>query len=422
MIFLKKKFLIPLMFVLFFISIFFSIFASDLYAENTNIKHSIAVIDDSFSFQIANANINSATNTIEEVNHFAKTIEIILAIAIPFFAILFMGISLILFGKGARADFEGEYYRELPSDFNPRKLGLFLRNKVNEGDLMASILDLARLDYIKIEEFKKNKQVYSKDAKSLGYRLFRTDKKDGLEEAEQFLLDYLFSFGKTDVLSEFTISSVSLEDIENYVLKKRSYFSKFWYKWIKIIKKNDNINDYINKKYLKVRTIIWISYALFIITGLGLTFYFQKYILLSSFVLLSIISYFIMVYSALFIRAFNQEGADLFAKWQAFVHYMSDFSNVQWLDLPELKIWEKYLVYASQFGISEKVLKQINSVYPNLKEADYTFANNWFIAADGNDPNYKSLTNMINSLSSLIHICVSTATRTPTKLDEENNS
>lgn len=40
-------------------------------------------------------------------------------------------------------------------------------------------------------------------------------------------------------------------------------------------------------------------------------------------------------------------------------------------EVPELVLWEKYLVYATVFGISEKVLKQLKMVYPMLSDEDY---------------------------------------------------
>ena len=37
-------------------------------------------------------------------------------------------------------------------------------------------------------------------------------------------------------------------------------------------------------------------------------------------------------------------------------------------EVPELVIWEKYLVFATAFGIADKVIKQLKIVYPNFEE------------------------------------------------------
>ena len=50
---------------------------------------------------------------------------------------------------------------------------------------------------------------------------------------------------------------------------------------------------------------------------------------------------------------------------------MSEFSLMKEREVPELVLWEKYLVYATVFGISEKVLKQLKVVYPQLSDEQY---------------------------------------------------
>ena len=47
---------------------------------------------------------------------------------------------------------------------------------------------------------------------------------------------------------------------------------------------------------------------------------------------------------------------------------MEDFSMLDKREVPELVIWEKYLVYATAFGIADKVIKQLKIIYPNFEE------------------------------------------------------
>ena len=39
--------------------------------------------------------------------------------------------------------------------------------------------------------------------------------------------------------------------------------------------------------------------------------------------------------------------------------------------MPELAIWEKYLVFATSFGIADKVLEQMKSQYPEVFVKEY---------------------------------------------------
>ena len=51
-------------------------------------------------------------------------------------------------------------------------------------------------------------------------------------------------------------------------------------------------------------------------------------------------------------------------------NYMADFSMLKERDIPDLVLWEKYLVYATAFGISDKVIKQLKVVYPQIQDLD----------------------------------------------------
>lgn len=55
-------------------------------------------------------------------------------------------------------------------------------------------------------------------------------------------------------------------------------------------------------------------------------------------------------------------------EWKGLKKYMEDFSMLDRREVPELVIWEKYLVFATVFGVADKVIKQLKIVYPNLDE------------------------------------------------------
>ena len=66
----------------------------------------------------------------------------------------------------------------------------------------------------------------------------------------------------------------------------------------------------------------------------------------------------------------TQKGIDCKEKWKGLKKYMEDFSLLKEKEVPAIEVWEKYLVYATAFGIAEKVLKQLKTVYPNIDELD----------------------------------------------------
>lgn len=79
------------------------------------------------------------------------------------------------------------------------------------------------------------------------------------------------------------------------------------------------------------------------------------------------------------ISVYTQEGVDEQEKWKAFKKYMEDFSLLKEKDIPDLIIWEKFLVYATAFGIAEKVIKGLKVVYPNYDNLDYSIYPNMYI-------------------------------------------
>ena len=50
---------------------------------------------------------------------------------------------------------------------------------------------------------------------------------------------------------------------------------------------------------------------------------------------------------------------------------MIDFSLLDEKEVPELVLWEKYLVYATAFGIADKVIKQLKTRFPELNDDSY---------------------------------------------------
>lgn len=66
------------------------------------------------------------------------------------------------------------------------------------------------------------------------------------------------------------------------------------------------------------------------------------------------------------IAVLTQAGSDEKAEWKGLANFMRDFSLLDEKELPELVLWEKYLVYATAFGIGDKVIEQIKAKYPEV--------------------------------------------------------
>ena len=87
---------------------------------------------------------------------------------------------------------------------------------------------------------------------------------------------------------------------------------------------------------------------------------------------------------------------------------MQEFSMLDEKGIPSLILWEKYLVYATAFGISEKVIKQLKVVYPQITDSDYMYSNGYtylYLMSSNNLSNNfissinSSVTNTYNSIT-----------------------
>jgi len=67
------------------------------------------------------------------------------------------------------------------------------------------------------------------------------------------------------------------------------------------------------------------------------------------------------------INIFTQPGVDESEKWKAFKKFLTDFSTMDRKEIPEIVIWEKYLVYATAFGMTKEVINKLKMIYPEIE-------------------------------------------------------
>lgn len=72
----------------------------------------------------------------------------------------------------------------------------------------------------------------------------------------------------------------------------------------------------------------------------------------------------------------SEKGEYDYGVWHGLEKYMLEFSRMTEYGIPQLELWEEYLVYATMMGISKKVCEQLKIVYPQLN--DSTYLNNSF--------------------------------------------
>ncbi|CQR74108.1 hypothetical protein SOV_22270 [Sporomusa ovata DSM 2662] len=291
------------------------------------------------------------------------------------------GVVLLLWRKYGRpypAKFDGTYYRELPAPYSPAELSvLWNYSKVQGHDLTATILDLARRKFLRIEEEHVNESKLLGNRKVKTYRLIfldapqpaalRNPAEAELRAHEQDLLDYL----------RHTIACgreyLFLADIEVFAKSHSRDFYGFWRSWVAGINEQMEQADFFDHSgNMPLATVLG---GLLLFT-LGAIVLFN-----STMTILGVSLLIAAAIIALIPRSFKRRspsGQEDFVRWQAFKRFLLHFSQMQRHEIPSLIIWEHYLVYAVTLGVAREVMKQLELVFPNLQDGDYRFGYGWY--------------------------------------------
>lgn len=260
--------------------------------------------------------------------------------------------------KKYKPEQELDYFRELPSEnTTPGEAVYLLQEPYNTFNsyygkiFTAVLLNLKLKKYIdfKIEKNEKNKEIiyisYLKD----GETTLKEDENDILKfikraigKKEKIEVKELEKYIKSHSSSVETLIRNSKKHIENQLEKEKSLSKQEKKEYLKY---NSNACTYY------VMTIIFLTWAFPV-----------SIVMFINGILCSKIKKRINV--------LTQKGINEKEKWKGLKKYMEDFSLLKEKEIPAIEVWEEYLVYATAFGIAQKVLKQLKEIYPNIEELD----------------------------------------------------
>ncbi len=298
--------------------------------------------------------------------HIAAFILIVFGLLVPIILIFLFIKDYFRYGKEYKPQFQGDYYRETPSDDPPAIVSYLMGfGNIDKGKAFtATLMDLVRRGYIKLTEIKRdvNFLVFHKTATD--YKLEITDKpRDELTVFEDNLLSFLQRVGNYE-------EEVMLSDIKKYAKKYNQKVYKWFEKWEKTIKKEAEQRQFIEPESVKaVKKWIFISLAYEgIFTLIGFVsggFQSLEYadatdstLILGSLIIGYILIAIPLIFSPTLKRR-SREAVELFAKWNAFKRFLTHFSNMKEAIPRSVIIWEKYLVYAIILDVAKEVIKQL---------------------------------------------------------------
>ncbi len=107
------------------------------------------------------------------------------------------------------------------------------------------------------------------------------------------------------------------------------------------------------------------------------------------------------------IAVLTKEGKEEKAKWVGLSNYMKEYSLLDEKDVLSLAVWEKYLIYATAFGIADKAIEQMKAKYPEVfvteKWDDNNMRENYPVIYFAVNPTHNSRISYHCSISDLGH-------------------
>lgn len=296
----------------------------------------------------------------------------------------------VKFDKEYKADFKNKYNREFIDDYNVEVIDYLFNKNITPNAMSASIMNLVYKKNISVEEMPSDKK-----KKEYTFKLLN---KENLSKSEEYLIEFLF-----DTVGNGSVFTT--KKLKDYAKSTSSYstFTSKYSTW-----KNNVIQEGQQQNFYESNTKIkFIGLIIALIGGL----IFVTNILCNTDILIAYALIIPIVTFAIYIMTFNRRtknGNEDYAKWKAFKNFLNDFGTFDIKELPEITLWERYMVYATIFGLAKKVQKSMN-VYiqeldPNGTLYPYYY-NSWMYY----DLNYAVADSVNSAVNSAVNYSINTA-------------
>ena len=257
-----------------------------------------------------------------------------------------------------------QYFRELPYEDATPAEAIYVISDASDtsfsGSFSANILDLCLKKYITLELINQNGKIKKDNVK-----IKILDKEiEELKEDEKLTLNFIKEVANEE-------NELTTEDITKYFKLHSSEITNLNVKIEKIVEKEETKRENIKLENQKEERNYKTNCAFYIF---AIYIFMVVCYIIRIFIPVEIIFVLNAILTGMIahkINIFTQKGVDEKEQWKAFKKYMEDFSLLKDKEVPALVVWEKYLVFATAFGISEKVLKQLKVIYPEITDKNY---------------------------------------------------
>lgn len=322
-------------------------FDKSLVDENQVLKKSnVLALDEIIKVETERANV--ANNLREQLT--LKRNIVIYGTIIIYISILVLSIFIYFkYGKSPKSGYYAKYNREFIDDYNVEIIDYLMKKQITPNAMSASIMNLIYKKNLSVEEI-------PNDDKKKDYE-FTLENMDNLNESESILVSFLFDkVGKSRVNTE-NKKCFSTLDLKKYAsgTKTCTTFINSYTKWknnVIELGKQEKFYEKSNVPMIFGFTILIATIVIFGMDILNDVAFFPAYLLL-------FFAIFFLIFTIL-VEKKTLKGSEHYDKWKAFKNFLDDFGSFELKELPEIVLWERYLVYATIFGLAKKVQKSMN--------------------------------------------------------------
>lgn len=250
-----------------------------------------------------------------------------------------------------------DYVSSPPSSHSPAQIGYLLNNQsITSKDVVATLLDLIRRGFVGIDD----DTFETKDDEVTFYKEKDMDFST-LEDFEQKIVIWLFSASPI----EDRVTSTEIENYGDDQAQGLSFISKYNIALSSMNTKGNKANffDLSIKKRMLLSSFLIILPLGFMLSALIFQQIYKIYLPLAFYVSIpSIIAYLLFIITR---KRYSANGYEDLIKWNLYKEYLKDSNNYPTMQFKDIEYWEEALVFATVFGIADKVMEQLDI---NLKE------------------------------------------------------
>lgn len=326
--------------------------------------------------------IEVETERANEANKERQRQKIIKFVVLASNTLWYLGLLIILiytyfkYDKEYKGIFQNDYYRDFPNDYSPEVVGYLMNQKIGSNEISASILNLIYKKVIDFEKLDKN-----------DFKLILNNIPENLTESEKKLLNFIFVKSDPQIGDTMMLSQLKKKASSSY-----SSFLEKYNSW-KILAESESKSHNFYENTIAPRVFS----VLYLFIGAFLSLFVVNY---NSIIFIAniIIFIFCFIYFVTYKKRTKQGNED-YLKWKALKKFMKDFGDLDSKQLPEIALWEKYLVYAVVLGCAKELSKTMELKLKDMNLDDPTMINNMH---DFDRIHYissfnRSLTNSINT-------------------------